>query len=103
MNVLMVRSKIKRENVADAQAATEEVFQAIEKARPEGVRYAAAWLPDGVTIVALLQVDNSDDPRRDNPLLALPAYAKLRDKLQHWYDGPSAVEQMTLVGTYRLS
>jgi hypothetical protein len=88
MNVLMVRSKIKEENVADAQAATEKVFQAIEQAQPAGVRYAAGWLSDG--------------PRYDNPLLALPAYAELRESLTQWYAEPSAVEQMTLVGAYRL-
>jgi hypothetical protein len=102
MNVLMVRSTIKRENVADAQAATERVFEAIGRAQPAGVRYAAAWLGDGVTMVALLEVEDSDDPRHDNPLLGLPAYAELRESLNQWYAEPSAVEQMTLVGSYRL-
>lgn len=102
MNVLMVRSKIKEENVADAQAATENVFQAIEQAQPAGVRYAAAWLSDGVTLLALLEVENSEDPRRDNPLLALPAYAQLRENLKQWYAEPSAVEEMTVIGSYRL-
>jgi hypothetical protein len=102
MNVLMVHSKIKEENVADAQAATERAFHAIEQAQPAGVRYAAAWLSDGVTLVALLEVENSEDPRRDNPLLALSAYAELRESLKPWYAEPSAVETMTLIGSYRL-
>ena len=102
MNVLMVRSKIKAENVGDAQAATEKVFQAIEQAQPAGVRYAAAWLSDGVTLLALLEVENSEDPRNDNPLLALPAYAELRENLKPWYAEPSAVERATLIGSYRL-
>ena len=102
MNVLMVRSKIKEENVAAAQAATEKVFQAIEQAQPAGVRYTAAWLSDGVTMLALLEVENSADPRRDNPLLKLPAYAELRENLTQWYAEPSAVEQMTVIGSYRL-
>ncbi|MGH3296356.1 MAG: hypothetical protein ACRDP7_31625 [Trebonia sp.] len=102
MKLLMVRSKIKEENVADAQAATERVFQAIEQAQPAGVRYAAAWLSDGVTLLALLEVENSEDPRRDNPLVALPAYAKLREDLNQWYAEPAAVEQMTVIGSYRL-
>lgn len=102
MNVLMVRSKIKEENVADAQAAIENVFQAIEQAQPAGVRYAAAWLSDGVTLLALLEVENSEDPRRDNPLLELPAYAQLRENLKQWYAEPSAVDHMTVIGSYRL-
>ena len=102
MNVLMVRSKVKEENVADALAATEKVFQALEQARPAGVRYAVSVLSDGVTLLALLEVADSEDPRRDNPLLALPAYAGLRENLKQWYAEPSAVEQMTVIGSYRL-
>ena len=39
MNALMVRAKIKEENVADARAAIEKVIQALEQAQPAGVRY----------------------------------------------------------------
>ena len=49
MNVLMVRAKIKEENVADARAAIEKVIQALEQAQPAGVRYASCLLSDGVT------------------------------------------------------
>jgi hypothetical protein len=48
MNVMMVRAKLKEENVADAQAATEKMIQALEQAHPD-VRYAATRLSDGVT------------------------------------------------------
>ena len=71
------------------------------KAQPAGVRYAVSVLSDGVTLVALLEVENSENPRRDNPPLALPAYAELRENLNQWYAGP-AVEQMTVIGSYRL-
>ena len=53
MNVLMVRAKIKEENVADARAAIEKVIHALEEAQPAGVRYASCLLSDGVTFVAL--------------------------------------------------
>ena len=36
MPVLMVRSKIKPENAADAEAAINRVFSAIEQAQPAG-------------------------------------------------------------------
>ena len=54
MNVLMVRAKIKEEDVADAQAAIEKVIQALEQAQPAGVRYASCLLSDGV--MAFLEV-----------------------------------------------
>ena len=56
MNVMMVRAKIKEENVAEAQAATGMVLQALEQAQLN-VRYAASTLSDGVTLVAFLQLE----------------------------------------------
>ena len=101
MNVLMVRAKIKEEYVSDTQAATDKVIQALEKVQPD-VHYGVTRLSDGVTLVAFLEVENSEDPARDNPLLALPAYADLLENLKHWQAGPPAVEQMTVIGSYRL-
>jgi hypothetical protein len=69
MNVMMVRAKVKEENVADAQAATEKVFQALKQARPADVRYAASTLSDGVTIVAFLELE----PGQEHPLRTFPA------------------------------
>ena len=100
MKVLMVRSKVKEENVADAQAATEKVFQALEQAQPAGVRYAVSRLSDGVTLVALLELGK--DGEHPMNALALPAYDELRENLKQWYAEPPAVEQMTVIGSYRL-
>ena len=96
MNVLMVRAKIKEENVADTQAAVGKVIQALEQARPAGVRYASCTLSDGVTVVALLE------QRRGNPLRGFPAYAEMLENLKQWYAEPPAVEQMTVIGSYGL-
>jgi len=102
MNVLMIRSKFNEEHVADARAAIEKVVQELEQSQLAGVRYASTGLSDGVTLVAFLEVENSEDPARDNPLLALPAYADLLENLKHWQAGPPTVERMTVIGSYRL-
>jgi len=102
MNVLMIRSKFNEEHVADAQAAIEKVVQELAQTQLAGVRYASTRLSDGVTLVAFLEVENSEDPARDNPLLALPAYADLLENLKHWQAEPPTVEVMTLIGSYRL-
>jgi hypothetical protein len=98
MNVLMVRAKIKEENVADAQAATEKVIQALEQARPADVRYTVSVLGDGVTLIALLQLG----PDGGHPLAAFPAYAELVEDLKQWYAEPPTVERMTVIGSYQL-
>jgi hypothetical protein len=98
MHVMMVRAKIKDENVADAQAATEKVIRALEQARPADVRYAAAKLGDGVTLLAFLELE----PGQEHPLRTLPAYAELLENLKGWYAEPPAVEHMTVIGSYQL-
>ena len=98
MNVLMVRAKIREENVADARAAVEKVIQALEQTQPAGVRYASSLLTDGVTFVALVKLEDDGS----HPLRALPAYAEMVENLKQWYDGPPAVDRMTVTGSYGL-
>ena len=98
MNVLMVRAKVKEENVADARAAVEKVIKALEQAQPAGVQYASCLLSDGVTFVALLKLEDDGG----HPLRDMPAYAEMVESLKQWYDGPPAAEQMTVTGSYGL-
>jgi hypothetical protein len=98
MNVLMVTSKVKEENVADAQAAVDKLIQALEQAQLEGVRYAVTRLSDGVTIVAFLELE----PGQEHPLRDFPAYTELLKAFEPWRAGPPAVEHMTVMGSYHL-
>jgi hypothetical protein len=96
MNVLIVRAKLKEENLADAQAATGKVIQALEQARREDVRYTV--LSDGPVLIALLVLN----PDGSHPLATLPAYAELVESLKGWYAEPPTVERMTVLGSYQL-
>jgi hypothetical protein len=98
MPVLMVRSKVKEDNVADVEAAIEKAFSAIKQAGPAGVRYASGKLADGVTFVALLEVDDGVE----NPLPAMPAFIEFQEDLKKWTAEPPTLDQITVVGTYRL-
>ena len=98
MNLVMVRSTIKEENVADARAAIEKVIHALEEAQPAGVRYASCLLSDGVTFVALVELGDDGS----HPLRELPAYAEMVENLKQWYDGPPVVDRMTVTGSYGL-
>ena len=97
MNVMMVRAKIKEENVAETQAATEKVIQALERAQPD-VHYAVTRLSDGVTVLAFLEIE----PGQEHPMRALPEYAEMLENLKEWYAEPPTVEHMTVVGSYQL-
>jgi hypothetical protein len=98
MNVLMVRAKIREENIADAQAATEKVIRELEQEHPADVRYTVSMLGDGVTMIALLQLA----PDGGHPLAGFPVYAELVENLKGWYAEPPTVERMTVIGSYQL-
>jgi hypothetical protein len=98
MNVLMFRGRIKDENAAEAAAAATKMFAALEQARPRGARYASCRLPDGVTYVAMLALE---DPAA-NSLTEIPAYTEFQENLKGWLVDPPSVEQLTVAGSYEL-
>lgn len=98
MNVMMVRSRVKVENIADVEAAVRTMFSAIEESQPQGVRYSSCKLPDGVTFVAFLELDDGVD----NPLPKLPAFREFQENLKNWLAEPPRPEQLTVIGSYKL-
>lgn len=98
MSVQMVRAKVKADKAEELETAAKKMFTAIEAAKPQGARYASCRLPDGVTYVILLELDDDEN----NPLFAVPAFREFQENLRTWIDGPPAVERLTPVGSYRL-
>src|SRR5688500_5874765 len=100
MTVLVVRYEVKEEHVAEAEAAIGEVFAAVGREKPAGVRYSIGKLPDGVTFVGVLELADG----ADNPLPALPAARELQRRLPGWVVGgtPPAPQPLQLVGSYEL-
>ena len=98
MNVLMVTSRIKEENLADAQASVDKLIQELKQAQLEGVRYAVTMLSDGVTIVAFLVLE----PGQEHPLRTFPAYAELLENTGPWRAAPATADLMTVLGSYQL-
>jgi hypothetical protein len=97
MNVLMVRSKMKAAEVAEVEAEVKRVFEAIQREQPQGIRYTSCRLSDGVTYVALLEIDDGVD----NPLPAIPEFREFQANLKNWMAEPPTVEQLTVIGSYR--
>jgi hypothetical protein len=98
MSVRMIRAKIKSDKVAELEKAATEMFTEIDAAQPDGVHYGSCKLPDGVTYVILLGLDNDEN----NPLGAVPAFRDFQENLKNWIAEPPAIEQLTPVGSYRL-
>jgi hypothetical protein len=98
MSVLTVRAKLKAEHVADAEAAVKRMFAAIERERLEGIRYASIRLEDGVTFMALLEIEDGVE----NPLPGLPEAQEFYGRLAEWYAEPPELGPGTVIGSYRL-
>lgn len=98
MSVLMIHAKVKEEHVAATEASAEKMFAAVSQAQPEGIRYASLKLPDGVTFVALLEIEEGVE----NPLPTIPEWREFGENLESWREEPPTVEQAQVVGSYRL-
>ena len=97
MNVLMIRSKVQATHVAETDAAVKRVFAALDREQPQGIRYASCRLPDGMTYVIVLALDEGVD----NPLPALPEFRAFQEGLEQWLAGPPLSESLTVIGSYR--
>jgi hypothetical protein len=98
MSVMLFRATVKAERVEEVGAAARAVFAALEQAPPEGMRYAACKLSDGVNFVILLGLEEGTE----NPLPAAPAYREFLGRLRDWLVEPAGQEPLTVVGSYNL-
>jgi hypothetical protein len=98
MGLMMVRAKIKVDSIDEIESAGRKLFSAIEREQLQGIRYASCRLPDGVTYLNLLQLEDGIQ----NPLPALPEGKEFGQKLKSWLAEPVTSESLTIIGSYRL-
>jgi quinol monooxygenase YgiN len=93
----MIRVDVKPEARAEVEAAVSQMFAAIERKRPAGVRYASCRVGDGDTFVIFLTLDG-----RENPLPAVPEFRAFQENLKDWLAGAPAREELSVIGSYNL-
>ena len=98
MSVAVVRYQTKPERADENQALIDKVFGALETSEPDGLRYAAFRLADGVSFVHVASIETDDGT---NPLTSTPAFTEfVRDISDRLEQGPFASDATT-VGSYR--
>ncbi len=98
MSVMMVRQNVKDGSIEEAEAAVRDLFTTLDRARPEGLRYASTRVVDSSTFVILFELgDGIEDPRP-----AIPEYAQFQEQLKSWVDGSPVIERLDVVGSYNL-
>lgn len=98
MPLTMIRATLKPESVPQVDAAIERLFEALEAAKPAGVRYASLRLPDEVTAVILLEIEDA----ASNPLGQIPEFVQFQQDLRGWIAAPPEAQPLVVKGSYRL-
>lgn len=81
----VVRYTTRPDTADDNEQLIRAVFAQLEEEAPNGLRYAAVRLDDGVSFVHIALLDGDD-----NPLLALPAFKAFTSAIaSRCVDGPT--------------
>ena len=97
MRRVMVSYKVKPERVAEHEALIRDVFEALAKAAPEGLRYGAFKQPDGLSFVHIAFVAAAK-----NPLDSLDAFKAFTARIAERTDGPPVVVDLEAIGSFGL-
>lgn len=93
---VMIRWKIKPDQVERELALLRAVYEDMHAVRPEGLRYATFQLDDGVTFVDVAEMAGGP-----GVLQQVEAFQRYRATLDERCDEPPAVTVLHEVGAYR--
>lgn len=96
MTTVMIRYKVKPEEVETNLELIRAVYGEMETAQPEGLRYATFRLEDGVSFVDFVAME--DGPQA---LSGLETFRRFRSTLDGRCDEPPAVTELREVGSFR--
>lgn len=99
MRRVMVSYKVKPDRAAENERYIQEVFAALARDRPAGIRYASFKLDDGLRFVHLASVETDDG---QNPLSALEAFRRFTAEIRDRCDEPPVTVTLHEIGSYRV-
>jgi hypothetical protein len=94
----MVRYRVKPEQVAANEELVRAVYAELDRARPEGFRYATFRLDDGVSFVHLATQEGEH-----NPLAEIEAFGIFQAGISDRCDEPPVVTELEEVGSFRFN
>src|SRR5215216_1910401 len=98
MGQVMVRYKVKPEQVERNEALVRDVYEELRRTAPAGLHYATFVMEDGVSFVHVASVE-SEDGR--NPLQDVAAFRAFQEGIGGRCDEPPAAMKAREVGSYR--
>ena len=97
MKQVMVRYKIKPDQVGENEQLIRAVFAELERTSPDGIRYASFKLEDGASFVHIAAIE-----AEQNPLAELPTFKAFTAEIRDRCDEPPAVVELSEIGSYHL-
>ncbi|HEY3725125.1 MAG TPA: hypothetical protein VGN59_17365 [Acidimicrobiia bacterium] len=98
MSRMMVRYKVKPDQVARNEELVRDVYAELAREQPDGLRYGTFRLDDGVSFVHVVSVETADG---SNPLPSLPAFQRFVDAIADRLDEGPVTSDLTEIGSYR--
>jgi hypothetical protein len=93
----VVRYRTKPESADENERLIRAVFAELAEREPDGVRYAAFRLDDGVSFVHVVELAEGE-----NPLASIAAFGEFQAGIdERCAEGPAAADA-TVIGSYRL-
>jgi len=97
MRRVMVRYRVKPDQVAENEELVRGVYKELEQSQPDGFRYATFKLEDGVSFLHV--AEHAGDRA---PLVDLPAFARFQADLRGRCDELPVVTGLERIGSFRL-
>ncbi len=96
MRRVMVRYRVKPDQVERNEELVRAVYEELAQTRPPGLRYATFKLEDGVSFVHIASVDGP------NPLPELAAFQRFQEGIGSRCDEAPVTAQLEEVGSYAM-
>ena len=99
MKRVIVRYKVKDDKAEQNIEYIQDVFSALEKSKPEGLRYATFQLEDGVSFIHIASIETEDGA---NPLSSLNEFAAFTEDIASRCEEPPVASAVETIGNYRV-
>jgi L-rhamnose mutarotase len=99
MKRVIVRYKVKRDQVAENERLVRAVYDELHRTRPGGLRYATFQLEDGQSFVHLASTETESG---QNPLSEVEAFKRFQEHIADRCEEPPLVTELREIGSYRL-
>jgi hypothetical protein len=96
---VIVRYKVKKDRSEENIGYINQVFEALQQASPEGLRYASFVLEDGLSFIHIASIETEDG---SNPLASLPEFQAFVADIASRCDEPPQAIGADLLGSYRV-